>query len=571
MNIFMILIMAVMLGMYQYFTAKKSSEVTLNKEERAFEVELNCLKQFHDYGASRNEAQLTSGPINPNYTCAGHENIKMYKYCLNNNVETPCSETSITEHCVATTMAKEKLDNSLKALLFQKGIDEIKAGNLIKGKKISAQNHPVSTVASTSFGLTTCVPAERISQNEKLAKDNCAKEGKFATLKADGSFECTDVPEVSECTAHEDSVVNTSGRQNCTGPINGKYCCAKINLEKTVCGSDPNIKATWNANTRFYNCTTGEETCNVKDNIMDVVDENNTKKDEIIIKKDSTDKFYIAKYNTTKKAWDCIPNSRLLIDLCKSKTLENELAYVSVSDLSVSNGKPVCKGASSKAPSAVETCSACGIPTLNKSTNQWYCKYPNWNTELKNNPTAMNNYINTVYKASGINNKGIEACFRGCSADMINKLRQGVVNGLLWGLTWNNNSKLFECFKCGDYSNENGSSFYNGAYINNLCKNGNFSSTPASVCIDNKYSDATCTNSEINGRCVIKCCNDLYQKRGTDGKCYTKWCRKIPAEINAVINKPQEKVCPKTHPRSIYNSVQDCVYCIKTPPVSTDK
>ena len=60
----------------------------------------------------------------------------MYKYCLNNNVETPCSETSITEHCVATTMAKEKLDNSLKALLFQKGIDEIKAGNLIKGKKI---------------------------------------------------------------------------------------------------------------------------------------------------------------------------------------------------------------------------------------------------------------------------------------------------------------------------------------------------------------------------------------------------------------------------------------------------
>lgn len=238
MNVFMILIMAVMLGMYQYFTAKRSSDVTLNKDERAFEVELNCLKQFHDYGASRNEAQLTEGFINPNYTCANAEGVKMYKYCLNNNIETSCSDPNITEHCVATTMSKENLDNSLKALLFKKGIEEIKTGNILKGKKISNNNHPASQSKQTNFGLVSCVSAERISQNEKLANEDCKKQGKFASKAADGSWICTDVPELSECTAHEISVTSTEGKENCTGPINNKYCCANTAITDYICGSD---------------------------------------------------------------------------------------------------------------------------------------------------------------------------------------------------------------------------------------------------------------------------------------------------------------------------------------------
>ncbi len=566
MNIFMILIMAVMLGMYQYFTAKRSGDVTLNKEERAFEVELNCLKQFHDYGASRNEALLTESHITPNYTCANAENIKMYKYCLTNNIETPCENSDITEHCVATTMSKSNLENSLKALLFKKGIEEIKEGNVIRGKKISANNHPVSTAKQTSFGLVSCVSAERIAQNERLANEDCKKQGKFATRQLDGSWICTDVPELAECTAHEISVTNTTGRENCTGPINNKWCCANPSVANSICGSDPNIRPTWNTATRFYTCTTGDDYCN-KENIqtMQVVDENETNIGQIIIQKTSIgkDKFYTPRYNTSSKQWECIPNADKLISECKAYLLEKKYAYDSISNLSKINGVPVCHGNSEKSASAIETCSACGTAELNKVTGQWTCHYDTTWAQLK---AKGPEHIDTLRgnTARGTNTKGVDACFKGCTEDMIKEIKKGRPNGLIWGLTWNSNSKLWECFSCDtDIKESNGTKFY--SYINDKCKKEDNKGEITRCGSSSAATEGDCSTSEINGRCVLKCCNDLYQKRGTDGWCYTKWCRNIPSEANATIGKPREPNCPDGL-RAIYNEVQDCVYCIRPIP-----
>ncbi len=563
MNIFMILIMTVMLGMYQYFTAKRSSDVTLNKDEKAFEVELNCLKQFHDYGASRNESVLYSTELKTDYVCAGSENIKMIKYCLSGATEIDCGDSTVTQHCVATTSQKKGLENSLKALLFQKGIEEIKDKGYIKGIKISQLNHPVSTNETTTFGLATCIPAEQIKQNEKLANEDCKKQGKFATLKPDGTWECTDVPDLAECTAHEISYETTSGKENCTGPINGKYCCANTEIAKNICGNDPNLKATWNSSTRFYNCTTGDEICNNRDLSLTVVDENNSPigSGVIIIPKPgestpSSEKFYTAKYNSTKQAWDCIPNGKKLISECKKFTLQNKHAYVSVSNLSVANSTPVCNGASSQSASAIETCSACGTAEVDPVTNQWKCSYAKTWAELRGKGAE---YIDRLRGgSSGTNNKGVQACFQGCTEEMIASIKAGKPNGISWGLSWNPTSLLWECFSC-DKENQ-----VKGAYMNENCKPTNTDDTKE--CKDDTYTDANCNQNKINGRCVLKCCNELYQKRGTDGGCYTKWCRNIPSEVNAVINRPQDKTCPSSHPRLMYNTVQDCVYCIRTPP-----
>lgn len=569
MNVFMILIMAVMLGMYQYFTAKRSSDVTLNKDERAFEVELNCLKQFHDYGATRNEAQLTEGFINPGYSCANAENIKMYKYCLNSNIETPCSDPNITEHCIATTMSKNNLDNSLKALLFQKGIEEIKTGNILKGKKTSINNHPASTSTNTSFGLISCVSAERISQNEKLAKDNCKKEGKFATKQADGSWICTDVPELSECTAHEISVTNTSGKEYCTGPINNKYCCANPNVANSICGNDPNLKATWNPATRFYTCITGDEVCNKADQSMQVLDENNSSIGQIVIPKTniSKDKFYTARYNTSTKQWECIPNAEKLINECKTFLLEKEYAFSSVSNLTTINGIPVCYGASKESASAIEACSACGTAELNKVTGQWYCEYATtWNALKAKGPA----YIDKLRgNSKGTNNKGVDACFKGCTDKMIESIKAGMPNAVVWGLTWNSTSKLWECFSCDTQIEEtDGKKYY--SHINDKCIDNSTRNTTTQSCTDDMVEDKDCSDSETNGRCVLRCCNDLYQKRGTDGYCYTKWCRNIPSSTNATIGKPREDKCSNGL-RIIYNKQQDCTYCIRPEPIRVNE
>lgn len=559
----MILIMAVMLGMYQYFTAKRSSDVTLNKDERAFEVELNCLKQFHDYGATRNEAQLTEGFINPGYTCANAENIKMYKYCLNNNIETPCADINITEHCITTTMSKPNLDNSLKALLFKKGIEEVKAGNILKGKKISSNNHHASTSTETNFGLVSCVSAERISQNEKLAKDNCKKEGKFATKLPNGSWICTDVPELSECTAHEISVTDKTGKEYCTGPVNNKYCCANPNIANNICGNDPNLKATWNTATRFYTCTTGDEVCNKTNQTMQALNENNASIGQITIEKTniSAEKFYTAKYNTANKQWECIPNAEKLIKECKSFLIKNKHAFSSVSNLTTVNGIPVCYGASEESANAIETCSACGTAELNQLTGQWECQYATtWKELHAKGPT----YIDKLRgNSTGTNNKGVDACFKGCKDNMIESIKAGKPNGVIWGLTWNSNSKLWECFSCNtEITESDGKKYY--SYINDRC----IQNKNTKACTDQNATDADCDKDGIqtNGRCVLRCCNDLYQKRGTDGYCYTKWCRNIPSNVKAMIGKPREDTCPDGL-RIMYNEQKDCTYCIRPDPI----
>lgn len=563
----MVLIMSVMLGMYQYFTAKRSSDVTLNKDERKFEVELNCLKQFHDYGTAQNEALLTEQEITPiPYTCAGSKDIKVFKYCLNVvNIETPCNMNA-NKHCVSSTIIKKDLkkNNSLKSLMFKKGIYEVVEQKIPRDGTTISNQTPKATGDDTAMGLVSCIPASRIEEQQKMATKNCQEEGEglFAVL-INGKYECSDAPDLTNCTAHEvffEKDANISNQKNCTIAIGGGNCCSIPSTN--ICGTDiTNVNAVWNTDTRFFKCENKNNAC-PQSLSMDIKDENDSSRGNT----SSISKPYIPQYDSINQRWNCKANSEALISQCRSAATAKDYAFVSVSNLTeiinsntaTASKRPVCNVASSKSANAIEACSACG--TANLVNGKWECTYAsNW-TQLKSKGP---DYIDALRGniVTGANTKGVTACFRGCDK-YIEQIKAGMPNGLDWGLKWNPSSKLWECYECKQ------------TYINEFCKSTSTETGEEESCSDTNYETVEqCPGyknyrlqNNINGRCILNCCNSLYQKRGTDSKCYTKWCRGNLSSINAVIGKPSEKTCPESHSRLVFNELKDCVYCIRPPP-----
>ncbi|MDR2099165.1 MAG: hypothetical protein LBO78_04045 [Rickettsiales bacterium] len=558
MNIFMILLMTIMFATYQYFTAKKSSNVTLNKEEMEFQIELSCLKQFHDYAAAKNETTLNIDPsgnstigvegvdLKASYECTGAGNVHAKKYCLNggNQLEACATAGESGEHCVATARAKI-VDNSLKSVMFRAKIYDMKDGK-INGKPV-----PTGMQAPNSFGLVSCVPAKKIEQQRLLANENCAVD-EFAIVKDDGGYECIKVPNITPCTAHEDMVTSSGGRSNCTALPAGGSCCAKSNTE-AICGAgNTNIRAVWNPRTRFFNCTNAADAC-AKSLSMPVKNEKGN------LSSVNVNSPYVPKYNASTKAFDCTPNAAKLVEACKGAARTNEHAFVSVDGLDAAGGSIVCTLASKASAAAIENCSACGTAELVRDSSgreRWECRYSSTWSELWSRMSADGGYYNTLKgnkagASHATNVKGVKGCFSGCE-EFESKIKSGVRNTPAWGLVWRPQSHLWECFKCDTRE-----------YINSACE-----TEEQEVC-----------NSSINGLCTLKACDETYQKRmtasGEDAlegdpaaKCYTKWCRNIPADVDAKIGRPNDASCTNvpTHPQMIYNPEKECVYCARLGP-----
>jgi hypothetical protein len=127
----------------------------------------------------------------------------------------------------------------------------------------------------------------------------------------------------------------------------------------------------------------------------------------------------------------------------------------------------------------------------------------------------------------------------------MDKISAGIKNGRGWGLVWSPGTSEWKCFSCG-------MGFYNRA------------------CGDSSVTDEQCSMSFAEGACAPAECNDKYQIRQSDGKCYTKWCRNIPDELGVAVGGPLDKDCSgvPSHPFMAYNSEDgwDCAYCTRAPP-----
>jgi hypothetical protein len=322
----------------------------------------------------------------------------------------------------------------------------------------------------------------------------------------------------------------------------------------------------WNTRTRFFNCTTDEHACPAT-LAMPVKDE----KGALTISPVTVSDPYVPKYNSTSKNFDCTPNAAELVKACRQAANPTNAeypnyAFVSVDDLNKLNGNIVCNLASKESAAAIENCSACGTAELKRDpdgSERWECTYAStWNTppvasSLWGKMSADSDYYDTlkgqaVGTSHATNVKGVKGCFSGCESFEA-QIKAGVRNTPEWGLVWRPESHMWECFTCNTTE-----------YINSAC------------------SDGSCDHTK-NGVCALKDCDESFQKRMTadgkdavsgdpEAKCYTKWCRNIPVDVDAKVGRPNDASCINvpTHTYMTYNPEQECVYCSRVGPETVD-
>ncbi len=323
MNIFVILIMGIMLATYQYFIAKRSSDVVLNKDELKLQAELTCMKQYHDFATVKNEylyevgneifSLKGTGQDQANYSCNGSDDptFKVSKYCLSSTGQErvdcnfdgiSCADTSSTApgyHCVSTTKWKtfSKSDKYLMSQILKNGVNisskELSANlQLIKDRAGVFADRPTVKEGEvlTAIGLVSCVNACKVSLQTKL-KDGGCPEGTVIVAKEDGSLECAKPTDASPCTAYEAEYTDktkaetgwcTDEKKGGTGKMqNGKYCCAirfyagndeycKKHTNAANC-CPPGLSPQWDGENRQYNCIDTNVVCqgNVAMKIID--------------------------------------------------------------------------------------------------------------------------------------------------------------------------------------------------------------------------------------------------------------------------------------------------------------
>ncbi len=596
--------MGLMLATYQYFVSKRSNTGTASKEELLLQAEVNCLKQYQEFATTMNEklkdttALYTSlkgnGSNNANYTCKGSDVINSYKYCIDaaDNPSIVSCNTSIGSpnpvakfHCVATTRYKilNQKNIYLKSHIIKDGVSVIyvegkgkTAVNKINGKPviIGEDTNKDKNIINLPIGMINCVDISKINEVNKFSNVNC-KAGQTSVSK-NGKLVCQDVAENSFCTAHEDLVSNISGRQNCTqvSVIENKYCCAKLN-PTNLCKNGESV-AIWDSYSRFYKCSDGTEYCQNKKGFIDV---KNTKGKfiETIVVNDA----WTVKYNKEQKSFSCMVKPELYVSACQAKqTKDNK--YVKVegienkeSEPSVVKGEkvkeekrtgansyqhPVCVLAYKQEFNAVENCSPCETVEFDSLNNKWYCRGIKGCSEL--NPSIIaqlkgESERNLKGKATGnyVNEKGLKSCFSNCSSEQIGMMKQGTFNTPTWGVTYNKDTRMWDCFNC---TNDN---------YNNVC-NMTTMSYDHSCGIQEQLSFKNCNNSE-EGKCVPKVCSSIYQTL-IDGQCFSKWCPKSKLPYNVEIGKIKDPCCPASSSWMVFNEKLNCVYCIRPPAVKID-
>lgn len=565
MNIFVILIMGVMLATYQYFTQKRSSDIVLNKDELRLQAELTCMKQYHDYAASQNEAYKTevpnfkgTGAGQVNYVCQGADGIQSSKYCLDSSGNiADCLGTSIKEHCVSTTKQKKfsKDEKYLKTQILKSGVSFINGGK-IKGKSVKSVNvgasNPGTGEETILIGLISCVDAEKIAAQNKMEKNNC-KEGEYPIVNPDGSIGCEKITDITPCTSHEKEVETTtlalcSSSIEATGEcstqlISGKYCVPNSAARPTCRQEGQSV--VWNRQLRFYVCDSAENYCSGNGTMLIRDDKNQT----ALTGTKTIEKAFTPQYNSSNSSFVCYPKADLYTKTCKDLvSASTEYAFLGVENLSTSakanasQVQPVCRLSARKNSNAVENCTPCETTEFDPLNNKWKCKaYPTF-AELK----GKTDLINQLRGAAGKTEKGLKGCFTGCE-DYMDLIKQGQRNGPGWGLVYNSSSRMWTCFKC---------QLPNTTY-NNRC------SCPGNKCVKGNI-PSNCSQT-APGKCVPYQCSTEYQVL-IDGTCYTKWCNKNTLPANVSIGQPMSSSCPVEAPWMVYNELKTCVYCMRPPP-----
>ena len=559
MNIFVILIMGVMLATYQYFTTKRSSDVVLNKDELRLQAELTCMKQYHDFAASRNEAEKAevisfkgTAVGQANYTCTGADTINSQKYCINSvGAKIDCSDTvNVKEHCVSTTKWKtfSNEDKYLITQILKSGVSIISNGK-IKNKHVQLDPAPEQeqNKTNTAIGLISCIDAEKLSLQNKMLGTEC-EEGTYAVQKENGTIVCEAIADISPCTSHETEVSSakydncsaSSSGLCCTQLISGRYCCPNAPIECPA-GKSP----VWKPTLRFWMCSSGEEYC-TENGTMLVQDDNGNP-----ISTQTIENAFTPQYDESLKTFVCNPKADLFTTKCKEQ-ISSDYAFLGVENLSKSiaytninqaGNTPICRLSAKSNSKAVENCSVCEEVVFDTLNNQWKCQAKTWN-DIKGNSALIDKLRGTV--SSTYNAKGLKGCFSGCDESMIAAIKQGKRNGPYWGLRYDSNTRMWTCFTC-----------QKGDTFNNQC---NCDKKNKKVeCLE-----SACTNQTSQGKCSPYECSTEYQVQ-IDGECYTKWCNRSILPENAEVNLPTVNSCPETASWMVYNEQRTCVYCIRPP------
>ena len=632
MNIFVILIMGIMLATYQYFTAKRSSDVVLNKDELKLQAELTCLKQFHEFAASKNEFITNSesdiislkgdGENQVNYTCNGSddETLKVSKYCLDASGQNlvncsfdgiSCDSTSAVApgyHCVSTTKWKkfETKDKYLMSQILKTGVyveSNQLAENLylIKDKGAIFAEKPTEIPEGTEIrgvGMVSCVNACKVNLQTKLQSTEC-KEGEIIVPRDDGTFTCAKPTDVSPCTIHERES-NQDG-PNCT-KTNNKFCCpiTYYHGDDEYCKKEtrpenccpPSTKYTWDSTNRRYICSDGTDAC-PGEFPMKIQDEKGQEISALgsikMVASPATPKY---EYNNAEHNGDYICNLTYnsFVDACKNLQ-SSDYSFIKVSNITnntkltkakfaqkLDEFRPICHLASKENAKSAENCSPCQGVEFDTLNNKWRCKsytdFKTWSQEAKNVIFA---------KKTG---KGAKSCLSTCSNEQIEKIKAGERNGKYWGLRWDNKSKMWNCFNCKPQETYNyvfhcsgGAPCVGGGNCPasiNIMDNSTTHKVKVTMNGQTSYKNAICNRASDwkvneNGKCIPYDCASEFQVQ-INGICYTKWCSKgnvgFPAE--AEINNPKESTCPQTSPWMTYNNQLKCVYCLRPPPLPLD-
>ena len=416
----------------------------------------------------------------------------------------------------------------------------------------------------------------------------------------------------------------------CKGPQNnGNYCCPikfhNYDDPDSYCKDNPNAfnccpsgtTYKWDNNARFYRCEDISAKC-VSTVQMVFVDEKNTPiLSPITIgnmnDENNPDPATTSQYKVVNGVGNvyCSVIPSKFIDKCKEYQ-NSEQAYLSTTNLKTDieasefaekinsnadgNYKPVCRLALKANANATENCSPCQGVIFNKDLNKWQCRDYTWNDFKLNTDNIMNQNSSFIEKClkktcshngSGFDYSTIDATNTNTNPgteqtevqevsyiyeqNQILQIQRGIRNGKYWGLTWNNESKMWSCFNC-DRSNSYNYIFncVGGAPKTNSVEKYN-PSTHDHWHIDTEDNRTSCIpnngwQESTEGKCYpFDCAPDFQIKIGN--KCYTKWCQPDSEyfPINAEINKPMLINCPESSPWMALDYIHKCVYCIRPP------
>lgn len=603
MNIFIILIVSIMLATYQYFTTKRNSSTVLNKDELAFQSELNCLKDTYTDALLKNSTPTSANPeaISTNTSCAGVSDVKTYKYCVgSNNKKTSCAnKNNISKYCISATKWKV-FEQDKKYLITVAGKSNIKLVTTTQG------NNPVGTIDNIevilgtkptqiptngtlqAFGVYSCQKKDEVvlTDSTEPCPEGKHKVNGVCVDKAEKVSPCVDIEAANgerERTSQPAGYSEWSANENYS--MNGKkYRIVPQESGNIYCIPNPSFTCDY-ANGKYFDplkrhwvCINPNEKCRTNGKFQIKSNSDTSAEYTISIlggEKTVTETETVDGQNVPIKmyAWSidstgqyCKPIYSKFKEQCQKILKTNNVVnygFHSIELKADANWKEsgtynnaanvICNLDFKNSAAAAENCNICQSVTYDSTNNKWTCANTTFNTQAFKEILARRiNSSGTVDKIQ-TTSKGIPECFTGCEFKdengqwVINLINSGKRNGLNWALTFNDKTKMWSCTKCA-YNTEAGT-------VNDQC------------CTENANGGYDCSTENCKqnkeGKCIQQSCPDVYRIL-IGGKCYTKWCPANEIPANARLNGLSDH-CPSDAPFMVKNCIKKCTYCIKTP------